>query len=78
MGEPRILRAVAPDEIRQLCVLPEIWPHLVAWLDQRGLYPFRIPVEDDDLPTYGIGVKSMRAPAPGPRAQADETEEEQT
>jgi hypothetical protein len=26
------------------------------WLAGRGLYLFRIPGLDDDLPTYGVGV----------------------
>jgi len=38
-----------------------VWPpgmqaQLREWLASRGLYLFRIPHLEDDLPIYGIGV----------------------
>lgn len=31
--------------------------HFKAWLAGRGAYLFPIPVEDDPLPTFGIGIR---------------------
>lgn len=50
---PRVLPPVAPDDIVQICVLPEYRRLLDRWLTQQGLQLFGIPVVDD-LPTYGI------------------------
>jgi hypothetical protein len=38
----------------QVVFLPALIPALEAWLHSRGLYLFKMPIEDD-LPTYGIG-----------------------
>lgn len=34
------------------------------WLTQRDMYLFPIPVDGDDLPTYGIGVIGLRETHP--------------
>jgi hypothetical protein len=48
------------DEVRQVVVHPVVWPHLEAWLAQRGLVLCLLPVEGDDLPTY---VMQLNDPA---------------
>lgn len=45
------------DEEFQVVFLPQFKDELTRWLESRGLYLFRIPNEDDDLPTYGVGIK---------------------
>jgi hypothetical protein len=40
----------------QVVMTAGIQPAFKAWLASRGLYLFPIPVEDDDLPTFGIGI----------------------
>lgn len=40
----------------QVVMTPGIQGHFREWLAARGLYLFPIPVEDD-LPTYGIGIR---------------------
>jgi hypothetical protein len=40
----------------QVVMTPGIQEPFREWLASRGLYLFRLPVEDD-LPTYGIGIE---------------------
>ena len=40
----------------QVVFLPSMVPALEAWLANRDLHLFRIPIESDDLPTYGVGI----------------------
>ena len=42
----------ADNEVRQLLVHGAVWPHLVAWLDTRGIEVGLMPPIEGDLPTY--------------------------
>jgi hypothetical protein len=55
--ERRAAAMSAGDEVIQVVVPPALQAPLREWLASRGLYLFRIPVEDD-LPTFGIGLPS--------------------
>lgn len=46
----------AGDEVIQVVIIGALQGPFSEWLASRGLYLFRIPVEDD-LPTFGIDVK---------------------
>jgi hypothetical protein len=47
----------AGDEVIQVVFTKAMQAPLREWLASRGLYLFRIPVEDEDgLPTFGIGL----------------------
>jgi hypothetical protein len=43
-----------PREPIQVVVLPQQLRSLRSWLITQGWELFRIPSDDDDLPTYGI------------------------
>lgn len=51
---PRVLRPVTPDEEVQIVLTPPFRRLLDRWLTAQGLALFRIPIGDEDLPTYGI------------------------
>jgi hypothetical protein len=51
---PRTLRPVTPDEAVQIFVTPTFRRLLDRWLTAQGLVLFRMPVDEADLPTYGI------------------------
>lgn len=40
------------DEVRQVVVHPAVWPHLEAWLTQRGISLALLTPAGDDLATY--------------------------
>jgi hypothetical protein len=46
-------------EVVVLCVTPELAEHIQDDLRQRGLFLFRIPVQDeaeDAMPSYAVGI----------------------
>jgi hypothetical protein len=40
------------DEVRQVVVHPAVWPHLEAWLAQRGITLALLSPAGEDLATY--------------------------
>jgi len=63
----------ADDEVRQLLVHPAVWPALTAWLHARGIELGRLPMDEEDLPTYvmvpsdALMAAASTAPAPATR-----------
>ena len=51
-----ILRREQEDGVIQVVMTSGIQETFRQWLASRGRHLFPIPVSDDDLPTYGIGI----------------------
>jgi hypothetical protein len=57
----------ADDVVRQLLVHPAVWPSLTAWLHARGIELGRLPMDDEDLPTYVmVPSDALMAASPDP------------
>jgi hypothetical protein len=56
----------ADDEVRQLLVHPAVWPALTEWLRGRGIELGRLPMDEEDLPTYVmVPSDALMATVPG-------------
>jgi hypothetical protein len=65
LEQERQRKAMSSDPaggVIQVVFTPALQPALGKWLVTRGLYLYPIPADDDDLPTYGVGISSERAP----------------
>lgn len=60
------------DEVRQLLVHPAIWSALTEWLHGCGIELGRLPMDEEDLPTY-VMVPSDALMATAPAAPAPAT-----
>lgn len=46
-----------PEPVKYLGVpFPEEWERLKAWYRERGLTLFPLPVDEDGMEIYGIGI----------------------
>ena len=50
---------VRHDDVVQLCLTGPMFDWVQRSLRARGLYLFPIPVGDDDLRTFGIGISGI-------------------
>lgn len=51
---------MSEEDVIQVVVTEAVRPALERWLDSRGAFLFLMPPDaqrEDDLPTYGIGIK---------------------
>ena len=55
-GLPLAPITLAEDDVAQVVLLGPTFDWFQRELRARGLYLFPIPVGDDDLPTFGVGV----------------------
>lgn len=55
-GLPRPIVCEFPDDVAQVVLTGTTFEWFQRAVRDRGLYLFPIPVGDEDLPTFGVGV----------------------
>ena len=48
------------SDVKQVVMLDVVFDQFVAWADSRGWDVFRMPIDDEGIPTYGISPRNFR------------------